>query len=190
MVNIVMSVLALLAASCGDSDDEVDAAVEEVTESESGAGSGDETSDDDNGADVEPLTGSGSTAELESVFTLAPGDWSVLFPYNEIEDETVFTRTATFLGTGSTVADLVSFYELELSELGYETNQLELGESIALNISDPADPNVLGVVQSTMNADGTLTLNMELTHLKEPGSDAAEDEDPAPASSSSDGAAD
>lgn len=138
-------------------------------------------SDEDGGTSSTTVTdgdaeGAGA-GDLESVWPLPDGDASVLFAYELYEDDLVRRETATFEITGTGVATIIVFYEDLFASMGYETNQLELGESIALNVSDPAKPNLTAVVQAGPQPNGRLTLNQEKSELKTtPGGDSDGDE--------------
>ncbi|MGI9600738.1 MAG: hypothetical protein ACR2QE_02555 [Acidimicrobiales bacterium] len=132
------------------------------------------------GADADDATGAlgeapgvenpDTTDEPASVFPLPPGELSELFPYSVIDNESVRSETATFLLAGPGVDAVITYYDDLLSAMGYVIDDpVALGDSLAIDISDPANPNVTAVIQAGPVAtdDATVQLNQERTEIKE-----------------------
>lgn len=145
---IVVVVMAMLVAACGGADaDDATGALGEAP--------GVETAE--------------TTDEPASVFPLPPGELSELFPYSVIDSESVRSETATFLLSGPGVDAVITYYDDLLSAMGYVVGDpVTVGQSTAIDISDPANPDVTAVIQAGAVAshDPTVQLNQERTELK------------------------
>ena len=99
------------------------------------------------------------------MFGLPPGnsvetDWS---PYVRQENEFGVTESVVFEVTWATLDEIISHYEQTLPTMGYVVGQrLELGESIAIDISDPDNPATIAVSQAGPTEE-VITVNQNKT---------------------------
>ncbi|MCP3937700.1 MAG: hypothetical protein GY708_20295 [Actinomycetia bacterium] len=162
---------ALLATSCsGDESDEGDA----ITIGDQSNTGGDGGADDGDGGDGEGGAANSNddstsgSSDLEVVWPLPTGDYEVFLPYQLIEDEFQYSESASFLTTNTSVEDVLAFYREYFPTIGLIPNELELGESIALNLTDPDDPLWSGVMQTGADADGKVTISQNYTDPTDP----------------------
>jgi len=161
-INILTLFLALtlVATSCGDDAGSTDPGGD--TPSASGYG---ESDDDDGSGSGDGRSGTGNS-DLESVWPLPPGDATAIFPYVVIDTDFSTSENSGFSMTGIAVETVVAFYIDYFAQMGYDTDEIAAGDSTVLNVSDPNDPNKLGVVQADANSDETVTVNQQLDTLK------------------------
>ncbi len=140
---LVLSAVALIATACsgdpvdesGDDDTIVDLGDDDDSDDGSGTGDrGDSSGDDERTGD------SGSGTDFMTVFGIPPWpsvetDWS---PYVRNETEFGVDQSVVFEVRDATVDELVAYYLSVIADLGYLADDpLELGGTIAINISDP-----------------------------------------------------
>ena len=184
-----LAALALLAAACGGSDD--DGGEEAITFDGDGGADGsdndgssddDGSSGDDDGASDDATGddggsgesgGSSGSGDFMTVFGLPPGD-SVetdYAPYEFREDEFGTSESVTFEVTGATLEEIIAFYQETVPAMGYVVDEpLELGESLALNISDPNNPGTSAVIQAG-ETQGVITVHHNINRLNPPEDD-------------------
>ena len=159
---VVVAAFALMACGDGDSGDDT---------SDLGIGADPDTTitlDDGDLSDDSSSGASGSSSgdgDFMTVFGLPPGnsvetDWS---PYTRQESEFGVTESVVFEVTGATLDEIISYYETTLPAMGYEVGpRLELGDSIAINVSDPNNAATTAVVQAGPTGD-VITVNQNKT---------------------------
>ncbi|MCB0989540.1 MAG: hypothetical protein KDB16_01070 [Acidimicrobiales bacterium] len=169
----------VLAAGCGESaedaggapsgtDDESQTGSNSDSESNSGGsgGSGDSSEDGSDGDDAD-ATGQSDPGggDFETVFGLPPGnsvetDWA---PFTVNETEFGVDQSVVFEVTGATVAEIVAHYQMTLPEMGYSVDEpIDLGGTVALNITDPANPGLTAVIQIGETGD-FITVNQNMS---------------------------
>lgn len=155
----VLAALVLIATACGGSSDGDDA--DDTTTSGTAQPSATSAAAS-NGSGGGSSSGSG---DFMTVFGLPPGDsvetdWS---PYEYREDEFGTYEAVVFEVTGATLDEIISHYESTLPSMGYDVGpRLELGDSIAINITDPANPATTAVIQAGPT-DDVITVNQNKT---------------------------
>ncbi len=176
IVPLILALTLVFAACSGDSDPDSVFISEDPGEADVDSTAGDDDpnsgsdSESGSGSESDSESGSGdgsessvSTANLESAFPLPPGevtaaDWA---PFTRTESEFGVNENGTYELRDLSVEEVVSFYESMLAEMGYEVGpRLELGESIALNITDPDDAATTAVVQ-VGEADGVIIVSQD-----------------------------
>ncbi|MEM9465071.1 MAG: hypothetical protein AAGA90_06845 [Actinomycetota bacterium] len=168
----------------GDDDDSSDG-------DDAGGGDDDGSSDDSDGDDGTDGDSSGGAGDFMTVFGLPPGDAveTDYAPYEFREDEFGTSESVTFEVTGSTVDEIIAFYQQTVPAMGYVVDDpIQLGESIALNISDPNNPGTTAVIQAG-ETQGVITVHHNANRLNPP-DDTDDEDDSASASGSSDGEGD
>ncbi len=185
IVPLVLALTVVFTACSGDSDPDSVFAPDDPGDADVDSTAGDD--DQDSGSDSDSNPGSDSdsesdsgdgsdssvsTANLESAFPLPPGEvtpaaWA---PFTRTESEFGVNENGTFEVRGSSVEAVVSFYESTLAEMGYEVGpRLALGESIAINITDPNNAATTAVVQVGED-DGVVIVSQDKFVPAPPGS--------------------
>lgn len=167
LILAVLLTLALGAAGCSDdggSDDDF---------SDILPGGDDELSDGSGGSGGDGNDGGSSngstsgTGDLLTVWPLPDGDYSVLLPYDLIDDEFQFSEFASFLTTSVTMDEVLEFYRQYFPTIGLGFNEIPLGESIAMNLTHPDDPLWSGVMQTGVDPEGNVTISQNYSDPKE-----------------------
>lgn len=158
--------------------------LDEVTESESGA--------EDSGGD--DSTTSAVSSDFQTIWPIPPFGSASPQPgfgeYTLIDDEFQRSESVVFQMTGTDRDAVVEFYQTTLTGLGYEVGApLELGGSLALNVSMSENPLLTAVVQvgPASPTDPTIIVNQNKSEFKEqssgsddqPDTEAVESEDDA-----------
>ena len=153
--------LLMLVACGGDSDEGADQTVV-LSGDDDTTGSG---GSDDDGSDDAASSSDAGSGDFMTVFGLPPGqsvetDWA---PYERREDEFGVYEAVVFEVSGASVDEIISHYEATLPSMGYEVGpRLELGESIAINITDPDNAATTAVIQAGQT-DDVVTVNQNMT---------------------------
>ncbi len=127
--------------------------------SDGDAGSAD---DDEGGVATEH-----SADDLRVVWPLPPGDFEPFLPYQLIDDEFQYSEFAAFQTSEVSMDDILDHYRQYFPTIGFEVGELELGESIALNLTNPDDPAWTGVVQAGVTSDGVVTVSQNYSDPKD-----------------------
>ena len=135
----------------------------------SGGGDGSDDGGDGNegsdGGSDDGSAGDAGSGDFMTVFGLPPGqsvetDWA---PYERREDEFGLYEAVVFEVTGASVDEIIGHYEATLPSMGYEVGpRLELGDSIAINITDPDNAATTAVIQAG-ETDDVVTVNQNIT---------------------------
>ncbi|MEM7142710.1 MAG: hypothetical protein AAF548_16935, partial [Actinomycetota bacterium] len=182
----VLLAIALLFAGCSDDGgDSAELSDDDTSDSDGGGNGGDggSGSDDDTGSvddtgsgdDTEPsddsdggsTSGSTTSGDLESVWPLPGGDFMVWLPFQVTDNEFSYGEFASFQTMSVTMDEVLDFYRSYFPTVGLEMNELELGESIAINLTNPDDAAWTGVVQTGVDPQGYVTVSQNFTDPKE-----------------------
>ena len=168
---VLLAALALIAAGCGgDSNDPDDDGGFTIGDDND---NGDEA-DDDHDPDDDGESGAG---DVMTIYGLPPGDstetdWA---PYEFSEDEFGSYESVTFEVTGTDLDAVVAFYRDAVPSMGYEiSDPIMLGDSYAFDISDPANPDMLGNIQAGQTGD-TITISHQRNIVAPPESTDGDD---------------
>jgi hypothetical protein len=161
-------VLAVVAAGCGgDGDDEADDdPIIPTADGDTEAGSG-----GDDGS-----SGGGTPAgDLQVVWPLPDADYDVFVAYQLIDDEFQYAESASFITEDLTMDDVLDFYRDFFPTIGLIPNEIELGESIAMNLTNPDDSGWSGVMQVGLDPAGPVIVNQNYSDLKDDAGGSASD---------------
>jgi hypothetical protein len=180
--------LAVTGAGCGDDGGDDDESVTVGAEDDAGDESGeDESGEDDEGATGDDDAGASNAGDLQVVWDLPPGEFTVWLPYQLIDDELQYSESASFQTTSVSMDEVLAFYRDYFPTIGLEIDELELGESVAMNLTKPDDPLWTGVMQTGVDPEGAVTVSQNYTDPKESGDTTTTD--PAAESTSGEGGA-
>lgn len=172
-IALLLALLVTLAACGGDGDDATTAVSPDDQTAAAGDGPDDAGTDGDpaSPASEEPAddgaAATGSSGDLQVVWPLPPGNFEAFLPYQLIDDEFQYSEFAAFQTMEVSVDDVLDHYRQYFPTIGFEVNELELGESIALNLTNPEDPAWTGVVQAGETSDGWVTVSQNYSDPKD-----------------------
>lgn len=183
----VVAMFVLTAGSCESDEDAESTSDGTVVVADASAGA---SEDDSSGG--ESSTPTGSSSDFQTVWPVPPFGSATVDPgfgaYSIIDDEYRHTEDVTFELTGTDQDSVVAFYQEILVKMGYEVDPpLELGASIALNVSMAGNEKLSAVVQIGPKSpnDPTIIVHQERTDLKDQAEE-SEDLDDSGSSSSDD----
>ncbi len=185
---LLIASITVVAAAC--SDDPVDDSADDDTVVELGAddssgGDDDSSNSDSSNSDVEA---DDDSSEFMTVFGLPPWpsvetDWA---PYTRDESEFGVNESVVFEVRGATIEEIVDHYQGTVPSMGFVIDQpIDLGETLAMNISDPARPLVTAVIQVGVTGD-FITVNQNISIPNPPDPDDSDEPDDSGSSSSTD----
>ena len=170
---IVLFSVALVAAGCSDDgddggdDDGITIGDDDSGDDDDGGDDDGGGDDDDAGDDDDDAGGSGGSGDLQVVWPLPDGGWEVWLPYQLIDDEFQYSESASFRAMGVSMDDVLDFYRDYFPTIDLVPDELALGESIALNLTNPADALWTGVMQVGTDPEGYTTVNQNYTDPKD-----------------------